>query len=371
MGSLMEDVGPLTNAKTSSQTAPWTDVTECLVAEIWSRTLASRRLDRNTSILEMRTGMLQVYRFLEELEQASGMSLPITLVFQAPTIPQLANVLRSGHLPPFDPAIMMKTGNNSTPLFILPGLGGSVFQLFGLAREICFPGAVYVNQQAGLDGVQTPHQTMEDMVRFQIEIIRSKQTTGPYLLLGYSFGGTLVLEVARRLITDGGDVGFIGLIEPYLPERNWPAAASIRFLLCRLQDHRKSVRGVTFRELVSYAGSHISSLLMRVGRMLGRSGGSRSPYLVEGLPPAVEKLSSATHQAVCRYKIRKFDGAVSLFLSELGDPLACDPLQAWPRYLTNVHVIPVAGDHATMIGGRNIKSLAATISDHLVAVLAN
>ena len=43
--------------------------------------------------------------------------------------------------------------------------------------------------------------------------LQRRQAHGPYYLLGYSYGGPVVYEMAQQLIRDGERVGFLGLID--------------------------------------------------------------------------------------------------------------------------------------------------------------
>jgi thioesterase domain-containing protein len=69
-----------------------------------------------------------------------------------------------------------------------------------------------------------------DAVVTQITQVRAN---GPYLLAGYSFGGFVAREVARRLIEAGHDVNFLGLIDTRLELRfstEGAHAKAIRFI---------------------------------------------------------------------------------------------------------------------------------------------
>ena len=54
---------------------------------------------------------------------------------------------------------------------------------------------------------------LKDMAAHYISDIRKVQLRGPYHLLGYSFGGTVVLEMAHQLRAAGEEVALIGMID--------------------------------------------------------------------------------------------------------------------------------------------------------------
>ena len=60
------------------------------------------------------------------------------------------------------------------------------------------------------------------------QTIKAAQPEGPYALLGWSLGGSLALDIAKRLERAGEEVAFLGLLDPYVPgfevaEDVWPA----------------------------------------------------------------------------------------------------------------------------------------------------
>jgi thioesterase domain-containing protein len=63
------------------------------------------------------------------------------------------------------------------------------------------------------------------MVATNTEAIRAAQPEGPYRLVGWSMGGLVAFEIARRLETSGRRVAFLGLLDaPFaLPGEPWVA----------------------------------------------------------------------------------------------------------------------------------------------------
>jgi thioesterase domain-containing protein len=335
-----------------------------VVAEIWARLLGHKARNDSARLIDLSVGAGRVYRLLTEIEQETGVALPITVVFQAPTLKDLSEVVRQRAWPRFEPQVLVKSGKIDTPsLMIFPGLGGSVFQLLDLARLIVHPGATYIMQQQGLSGDALPHTTIEAMAHFQLAAIKAVQPTGPYYLLGYSLGGIVALEVARLLSARGEDVAFLGMIEPGLPETLWPASVRVGFLLNRVKHHWQMVRAqATTADAVGYIAGHMRPLVGRLCRLLGIDAGGWSPYTVDGLPNALAALRDANIQAGYAYKLRPFRGAVKFLRSEHGDPLSCDPMKVWPRYLSHLTVWTMPGGHETILRGKYVKLLAGKIS---------
>ena len=102
------------------------------------------------------------------------------------------------------------------PLFFVHGLGGHVAAFLPLARGLADGRAVYGLQGLGLDPGLAPQERIADMAAFYLEEIRQVQPQGPYLLAGWSMGGMIALEMARRLAATGRRVPLVLLLDTYL-----------------------------------------------------------------------------------------------------------------------------------------------------------
>ncbi|MNY21456.1 Enterobactin synthase component F [compost metagenome] len=70
-------------------------------------------------------------------------------------------------------------------------------------------------QALGLNGKTELLYTMEELAdRYNAEIINN-DPVGPYALAGYSFGGLLAYEMAKRLIEMGKEVKMVGILDTY------------------------------------------------------------------------------------------------------------------------------------------------------------
>ena len=77
-------------------------------------------------------------------------------------------------------------------------------------------GAINIKPQApGLNGKQPCLNRVDDFATYYLEQLRGVQPEGPYFLGGYSFGGLVALEMARRLVESGQAVGLLALVDTY------------------------------------------------------------------------------------------------------------------------------------------------------------
>ena len=75
-----------------------------------------------------------------------------------------------------------------------------------MTRRMTYPGAVIGIQARGLAGKDPTHTTVEAMAAEYLREVKARQPDGPYNLCGYSFGGLVAFEMARRLRESGDEV---------------------------------------------------------------------------------------------------------------------------------------------------------------------
>jgi acetoacetyl-CoA synthetase len=338
-----------------------------VVAGLWDTVLERGPAARDASLLDLKAGVLRVHRLFAEIEKATGVALPITVMFQAPTLDRLIAVVRRGHAPAGEALAELKSGVGA-PLFIFPGIGGVALELAELARLMRYEGPVYANQPRGLDGGNPPDRTVAAMAAYQVAIIKAAQPQGPYRLLGYSFGGLVAVEAARLLAQSGDIVDFLGLIEPALPERQWPLPARLEFFWRRLKHHAGTLRSLSKREILSYLASHSETVAGRFRRLSGASAAGPSPYHRDGLPADLAATRTAGWEALQAHELAPYQGKVTLFCSEDGDPIGCDPRLTFPKYFAQCDVVELSGDHAAMLRQPDVRDLADRVSRCLAAL---
>lgn len=107
---------------------------------------------------------------------------------------------------------MLQPGKERTPLFIMPGIHGSLWDFRKLAGRLDSALPVYGLEPRGLDGQLAPDQSIAAMADHYVREISRVQPTGPYYLAGYSLGGPVAFEMAQRLRSAGQQVAFLCMI---------------------------------------------------------------------------------------------------------------------------------------------------------------
>ena len=209
---------------------------ETELAAIWSKLLGVTEVGALDDFFELGGNSLVAVRFFARLKKDFAVSLPLSTLFQAPTIRTLAAAMRdhgyqaSGTAAPLPPIATKPAGDGlsmhssiATPLLIRPGTGkpplflmhdglGEVMLYRSLAIRLGPEHAVY-GLEPETSGGRFIHTRIVDMARAKVERIRSVQPSGPYLLAGLCAGGVIAFEVARQLQDAGERTLFVGIID--------------------------------------------------------------------------------------------------------------------------------------------------------------
>jgi amino acid adenylation domain-containing protein/non-ribosomal peptide synthase protein (TIGR01720 family) len=144
-------------------------------------------------------------------------SLPVT---QAQT-PAVARPSSNNGAP--NPLIRLTSGpSDKPPVFCVHPVSGTVVGYYALARRLSAQWDVWgIQNRQVLDG-NWRDTSIEQMARDYVKALLEQQPGGTYRLVGWSMGGTMVLEMARLLTRLGKRVEFVGLIDGYVPGAGQP-----------------------------------------------------------------------------------------------------------------------------------------------------
>ena len=252
-----------------------------------------------------------------------------------------------------------------------PGVGGNVAGLFPMTRRMIYPGAVIGIQARGLAGQEPPHATVEAMAAEYLREVKARQPDGPYYLCGYSFGGLVAFEMARRLWESGDEVGLVGLFDTMMSPLRWPLRAWLSIVRRRMVQFAAGVSAApihTWLAAVWKMGSRVCERL-RGYPTPTHLDGPRLPSFLKSAPTSVLKVAASALLASARYRPGFYPGELTLF-SPVGREPGLPSLQAiWSKHARALSIVETAGAHSTMLSAPNAESAAASLTRHLPRVL--
>jgi thioesterase domain-containing protein len=340
---------------------PTSTMVEMLIP-IWQRVLQLSSIGVDDNFFEVGGDSTLALALFEEIAQVWGRELPPLMIYHAPTIAALAAVLETSAAPRVPPLVQLKPGSDEPPVFITHGLGGSVMDFFHVVKHIQTPRAIYGLQQKGIDGVEEPSQSIEEMARYSLEAVKRLQPDGPYLLVGYSLGGLVALEMARQLNAAGETVALLAMLDSY-PEIRYLSFAQRVRLLARLATRRASAA-------VKLPMVDAVSLLLRPSRRRSLTPKvSYQPPADVSLSPAVQRVRQSAYLALTRYQPRFYPGRIRFVRAAIPTDFPADPLAVWAHLADKFEVETVPGDHLGIMT-THYDQLASAISRYVKEALA-
>ena len=195
--------------------------TERKIAKIWQDLLKIESVGLYDNFFELGGHSLMAVRMFARIERDLGVRLPLTSLFNATTVAQLAAIItqRDHGLVDWSPVVPIRMGSNKPPFFGIHGHEGGVLFWRDIVTHLPDDQPFYAVQAQGVDGGMPALTRIEDMASLYLSEIRKVQPHGPYYLGGYSMGGEIAFEIGQQLFTQGEKVGLLVMFDTHNPDR--------------------------------------------------------------------------------------------------------------------------------------------------------
>ncbi|MGW7413542.1 amino acid adenylation domain-containing protein [Streptomyces sp. NPDC054863] len=111
--------------------------------------------------------------------------------------------------------LTLRESGDQAPLFCVHPAVGFAWCYAGLTSPLGADRPVYGLQARGLHGPEALPASVREMAADYLDHVRSVQPTGPYHLLGWSFGGMVAHEMAVQLEESGESVETLAILDAY------------------------------------------------------------------------------------------------------------------------------------------------------------
>jgi thioesterase domain-containing protein len=247
-----------------------------------------------------------------------------------------------------------------------------------LVQELGASCPVYGLEPPGIHGGEAPLMSVEALAARYIRSIREVQPSGPYRLLGHSFGAFVVFEMTKQLLAVGERVSELILLDTGIPseedlaDREDSEAELKLGLLHTLQRYFEWELSITDEEFVALTDEeqhhfvHENLNKENVEMTLEQAAGYVDVFVSQG---AIDYRPSGFVE----------DTQIILFKTTEMDPFIADgmaPSLGWETTSSKApHVYDVTGNHITLLHQENVKSVTkhlkgyfdestATIDEH-------
>ncbi|MGZ4135870.1 MAG: thioesterase domain-containing protein, partial [Tumebacillaceae bacterium] len=336
---------------------------ELRMAHIWEEVLQTQPIGVLDHFFDVGGTSIRSLSLMNLVRERFQVDLPLSALFTHSTIAGLCEAMQGTMVATNNVLIPIQKGTGEQPpLFLLPPLGGGALIYLPLVQELGPEHTIYGLQAVGYEDEEAPQTTIEEMAdRYLTEILAVSE--GPYRLVGYSFGGTVAYEVARRLEQLGKDVSFLGMVDAY-PIRfreegeKYEPTDKTQSLLVRTA---KEALGLNIESLVEMDQDVLIQMILE--------GAIAQNYLpryasTDTIHKKVElMLAGDTAMRLFQPIPQPISATIHVFLGESssteGNPLLSGAGEWANRTTGAAHMHLVPGDHYDIVMGENAKMLGA------------
>src|SRR5262245_26149461 len=311
------------------------------LAEIWECVLKVEHIGIEDDFFALGGHSLIAVRLFDAIENATGHRFPLSTLFEAPTISQMAQFLSERQRPAVASALVpIQTRGSLPPLFGIHGHSGETLFYRPLSRRLGAEQPFYALHAQGREGWPA-HDTIAQMALEYVEDTRIVHA-GPYYIVGFCFSALVAYEMAQQLLAQGKQVGFLGLFISYDPEPNFVDGAQTR-----IDRHLKQLRQMgpkaKWELFNSNLASKAQSLLWRTTYRTFRHRLPSSSRLFQNVP-------EMNLQAAKKYSPNPYSGKMIVFLSGPVPPgFQFDPHSHLDgMHAADIHLRLVPGDRDSM-----------------------
>jgi amino acid adenylation domain-containing protein len=318
------------------------DSIESQLVDIWQEILVRHPIGVRDNFFELGGHSLLALRLMRRIEQTFHRKLPLAALLEAPTIAQLAAIVRQDRwTPQWSLAVPMQLQGKRPPFFCVHGLGGAVLRFNELARHMAPDQPFYGIQPQGIDGGKPIIETVEEMAACYVKEMRKVQPEGPYYIGGYSFGGLVAFEMARQLAADNQEVGLLALLDTYPGKAKSKAVLLSTLLTLPLEQQMAYVR----QKITKYRR------------------GIRRRFDALFLPKPLKEVRRTLAHAEAIFRPQVYFGTATLFrASEKALRGLGDSENDWSKWIAGgVEIHEIDGDHGSILKDPMVGVLAENL----------
>lgn len=336
---------------------------ENMLCQAFAEVLGLPQVGIDENFFELGGHSLAAARFIARASSFLGTTISIRSLFQAPTVRMLSQQIGSDDVQAaFDRVFPIRDRGSLPPLFCIHPVGGLSWSYAGLMNHIDPDRPIYGLQAAGIiESAQVP-VSIESMAADYVRLICEIQPVGPYLLLGWSFGGLVAHAMACELQARGEDLELLAMLDSYplssgdrMPEWN---KQEVMQGLANALEFQNSNEISDVSEFLTAARS--------VGHVLGCLDGEQGERFMD----MVRKM----RDLVPRFRPGYFQGTLTFFAAKREEAIRidrveqCSALTAWEPFVETIDVREIECGHTEMTNPGPIKEISHQLELVLQAI---
>jgi thioesterase domain-containing protein/acyl carrier protein len=344
------------------------DSLDLQLIKLWERILKVQPVGLQDNFFELGGNSLVAVRLFSEMRQIFDRTFPLSVLFQAPTVEKLADLIRKdGWRPNWSSLVPIQPAGSKPPFFCVHGGGGNVLIYRELAQHLAPDYPFYGLQARGLDGGRDYLATTEQMAESYLREMREVQPEGPYYLGGFCMGGQIAFEMAQRLVGDRQQVHLLFTIDTHNFNGEPPQLTPLEKMRStgeKIKFHSSNVWNLGWKGQIQYLKEKSKLALRReaervtlkINHLLGRH-----PHRdVTG--PVQEFLEDVNDRAFLAYVPKVYPGKMIVCKPRRNYSFLRDPLNGWGGFAAGgIEVIELPSDPGGIFQEPYVQTLAAKL----------
>lgn len=285
--------------------------------QIWQEVLGLQSVELDQNYFDLGGDSSLAVQMFARIEDIFKIRLPLATLYEAPTVTELAEILRGEvSLSRWSPLVAIQPNGSRPPFFCIHPHGGNVLVYRELSKQLGSDQPFFGLQSPGLDGSHPPIKKIEDMAALYLKEIRRVQPQGPYFIGGYCMGGAVAYEAACQLRSAGEEVALLALFDTMefstlAPPSFW----QMSYYNCqRLFFHLSDLWQLNLHDRVRFISEKVRSLRLRIPVWFGRlTRKFRKNSLQDGAPSETQVLDQvwrANFDAYLKYAAKPYSGTL-------------------------------------------------------------
>lgn len=364
-------------ASPADEYIPPRDELESRLAQVWEEVLGIRPIGIRTSFFKLGGYSLMIVRLFARINKALGTALPITTIFNAPTIEQLADIVRGRSY--YSTLVPVQTKGSHPPFFMIH----SYLLYQGIPNELGEEFPFYGLRELDTDAAD---MTVEQRAATCIASMRSVQPHGPYYIGGWCAAGPLAVETARQLTVAGESVNYLVLFDSWRPGYHMEVSANqtndpentLRARFHRkLRFHESQVEQLSTGKRIRYVALVISNKLTSLRSRLYLKNWALAERFCRffGLPMPhfMHNVSLTTLNSLREYRASEpYHGSMTLIRAKEAPYIpGAEEHCGWDAVVQgHIDVLWAPGNHESMFTPPNLQTVGEFLRQGLLAAYA-
>jgi thioesterase domain-containing protein/acyl carrier protein len=257
------------------------DEMEGRLVEVWEAVLGVRPIGVHDDFFSLGGHSLLAARLFVHLENILGVKPPLSLIYQRPTVAQLAEALKDRGVAGVGTeslVVPIQPAGTRPPFFLIQGYDSLPHLRRALGEE---QPLYFLRSPFELNDHKLLTTGVQGLAAHYLQAIRQVQGRGRYFLGGFSAGGVLAYEMARQMREEGVEVALLFLLDPT------PPGLDPYFFGTSAVQHLERLARLGAREKLAYLSTSLRNWLKKLAfRTLQKTGLPLPHALLQAFPEA-------------------------------------------------------------------------------------